>query len=214
MSKSLVAALSSSFSKPVEYTEAALKHFNVTLPLPKFRTPDDGLGDFYSAMTAHFSSEPSLTKQEFTAECDINTIMARFVSSGYDPTVLPMTSRKAIYGDFTAAPESYHAALNYVKGTERAFMELPADIRARFDNDPQKFLNFVDNPDNQQELIDMGLATDSRVINTPALSNGAVGGVGNTKAPDGVEPHEELKSSSVGKKTAKAAVPHDGGSGD
>lgn len=150
--------LAAQFGKPIEYVKRCCEVHNVT-SLPKFRTPDDGLGDFYSDMTAHFDITPSRTKQEFTEECDINTIMARFKASGGDPTVLPLNSRQARYGDFTSMPESYHAALNYVTDTKHEFMKLDAKIRARFDNDPQAFLNFVSDPNNGEELVKLGLAS-------------------------------------------------------
>lgn len=152
--------LARAFDKPVEYVKRCVKFHGIT-SLPKLRTPDDGLGAFYSDMTAHFSDEPSRTKQEFTAECDINNIMARFAASNYDPSTLPMTSRKPMYGDFTGAPESYHAALNYVRDTERAFMELPAEFRAKLENDPQKFLDYIQDPANYDELVELGFLLPS-----------------------------------------------------
>lgn len=169
-----VQSLAIQFDKPVAFVEAALRSFGIK-ELPKFRTPDDGLSDFYSAMTSvyfdpdfefgldskgkpYFPSR-SVTKQEFTEELDLNVIMARFAASEFDPTMLPVTTRKALSGDFTGAPESYHAALNFVKDTEMAFMTLDAKIRERFDNDPQAFLDFVSNPENADELVEMGLAT-------------------------------------------------------
>lgn len=170
-----IAAIAYAFDKPYVFTEKCLKAHGVKLPLPRFRTPEDGLGPFYSDMTSLYNpgvkyidasgevkyGPPSRTKQEFTAECDINNIMKRFIDSDFDVSSLPMTRRQAKYGDFTGLPESYHAAVNYVKGAQDAFMTLPADIRARFDNDPQKFLNFLDNPKadkrNYAELVEMGI---------------------------------------------------------
>ena len=167
-----IADLAFAYDKPYEYAERCLKFHNVKLPLPKFRTPDDGLNDFISDMTAHFDMTPSMTKQEFTDECDINVLMRRFQQT-QDPSVLKFNTRVPIAAntfeyddngnkrpivDLTNVSASYHEALNYVSDTKSEFMKLNADIRARFKNDPQEFLNFVANPANQEELIRMGLA--------------------------------------------------------
>lgn len=165
------------YDKPIVYVEHAVKFFGVT-HLPKFRNPYDGLGEFFSALTAFYDETPSLTKQEFTAECDINNIMRRFAASGYDPSTLPLTSKSPRYGDFTSFPDSYHSALNYVKDTERNFLSLDADLRARFDNDPQKFLDFVLNPDNVEELYELGLAIRPSDPSDPRPTNSAVGAEG------------------------------------
>ena len=39
-----------------------------------------------------------------------------------------------------------------------AFDDLSADVRRKFDNDPQQFLEYVNNPDNRESLYDLGLA--------------------------------------------------------
>ena len=48
-----IAAIAYAFNKPYLFTERCLKAHDVKLPLPRFRTPDDGLGPFYSDMTSH-----------------------------------------------------------------------------------------------------------------------------------------------------------------
>lgn len=198
-------ALAISFSKPLDYVEKCLKFHRIT-SLPRFRTPDDGLANFYSDMTAHFSTEPSRTKQEFTAECDINVIMKRFIASGFDPSTLPLTSRKAMYGDFTSLPESYHAALNYVKSTESMFLELPADLRSRFDNDPQKFIDFVEDPANEAELVALGLAVASSSSDGPRSPDSAVG----TLDDSSLEGSIPSKGKSSPKAPKNAPVEHSG----
>lgn len=168
-----VELLARAYDKPVEFVKRCLKFHGIS-ELPRFRTPDDGLSDFYSDMTSMFFDpdrqvgldpkgkpffpDRSVTLQEFTAELDLNVIMARYKASGFDPSTLPVSTRKALSGDFTGAPQSYHEALTFITDTRNAFMTLDADIRARFENDPQQFLDFVSNPENQEELVKMGLA--------------------------------------------------------
>lgn len=97
--------------------------------------------------------EPSMTQQHMAADCDINNIMSRFEKTG----LLEHTNvYKGEYGDFADAVE-YHEAMDMVIAAQDMFMSLPATIRARFDNDPSRFLDFVDNPQNRSEMASMGL---------------------------------------------------------
>lgn len=205
ITEAVIEKLAVDYDKPVEYVRRCMKEHAVT-HLPKFRMPDDGYGPFFSDMTAHFNLDPSLTKQEFTAECDINNIMRRFTQSGYDPSTLPLTTRKPQYGDFSNMPQSYHEALNYVKDTERAFMTLDADLRARFENDPQQFLDFVSNPDNAEELVKLGLATAPNIeAQTLSPAPGA--------ATSGEAEGAGGKSSKGPKPSVRAPIEPQGGSG-
>jgi len=52
----------------------------------------------------------------------------------------------------------YHEALNIVADAESMFEELPSTIRAQFENDPHKFLEFVQDPNNLDEMRELGLA--------------------------------------------------------
>ena len=100
------------------------------------------------------TSGESHVKQAAKAECDINTIMAKYEKSG----LVTHTARySGNYGNFIGAPE-YHEAMNAVVQADAMFMTLPSSIRKRFGNDPADFLAFVQNPDNAGELVSMGLA--------------------------------------------------------
>lgn len=100
-------------------------------------------------------NNPSLTIQSEADACDINKIMAQWAKTG----LLPHVNRfPGSYGDFSDASD-YQTALNRVIEAQDAFMELPAAIRTKFDNDPGKFLEFASNPENAQEMINLGLAT-------------------------------------------------------
>lgn len=100
-------------------------------------------------------TKPSRAKQEFKAECDINNIMAKYARSGL---IEHVNRYQGQYGDFTEVVD-YQEALNMVSQAQSAFMSLPASIRTRFENDPGKYLAFVQDPGNSEELVRMGLAT-------------------------------------------------------
>jgi phage internal scaffolding protein len=102
--------------------------------------------------------EPSLAQQQFKDECDINNILRQFNVTGMLPEA-PLSPR---YGDFTGIVD-YHSALNAVIAAEDGFMALPAELRARFQNDPEQLINFLDNPENKTEAEKLGLV-DAKLI--------------------------------------------------
>lgn len=110
--------------------------------------------------TGEISKMPSMTKQSFKEECDINNIVKRFEATG----IVDHLNEKAREGVYTDLPDSmdYQQALEIGRKAQEAFASLPATIRATFQNDPAAFLAFVENPANQDKLIEMGLATDNR----------------------------------------------------
>ena len=63
---------------------------------------------------------------------------------------------RGYYGDFIGAG-TYHDALNLIQEAQEMFMTLPAHVRAEFDNDPEKFLEFVHDPDNEEKMRELGL---------------------------------------------------------
>lgn len=99
------------------------------------------------------TGDPGLTDQSQAAETDVNLIVARALRSG----VLPGSDIQKIYADVSNSL-SYHEAKNLILNAENQFNSLNASVRAKFENDPAKFLDFVDDPKNAQELINMGLA--------------------------------------------------------
>lgn len=102
------------------------------------------------------SVEPSMTQQNFKDECDINNIMARYETTGLIEFRNDVESGR--YLDLASAVD-FHTAQNLVIAAQDAFMSIPPDIRAKFDNDAAKFLAFVEDPKNAQALVDLGLAT-------------------------------------------------------
>lgn len=92
------------------------------------------------------------TRQSFKAECDINTIMARFKKTG----VMDFTSRyQPRYADVTAA--DFTKSMHVVAEARSMFFAMPAHIRDRFENKPEAFLEFVQNPNNKEEARALGL---------------------------------------------------------
>lgn len=104
--------------------------------------------------------DPELaTKQCFRDECDINNIVNRFTKAG----VLPPAPINGVYGDFSEIG-SYQEALMKVQQVDDMFDALPAKLRSRFDNNPALFLDFIDNPDNHDELVKLGLVEANKPV--------------------------------------------------
>lgn len=99
------------------------------------------------------TSGPSMTKQEFADECDINNIMSQYQRTGM---VQHVNRYGGEYSDVTGAV-SFHEAQNIVLAAQNAFMSVPSSVRTKFDNDPGKFLEFVNNPENRDEMKKLGL---------------------------------------------------------
>ena len=103
------------------------------------------------------TKEEGRTKQSFTDDCDINKILERFSRTGQLPESKPKQ-----YGDFTNVPD-YVTAFNIVSKAQEQFYGLDAKVRAKFDNDPESFLEFATKPSNIDEMVKLGLATKSAV---------------------------------------------------
>lgn len=99
--------------------------------------------------------DPSLTKQADKASCDINNIVARWLKSG----VLPSNISEAVgqFLDVSDVPD-FHACQNFVIRARDLFEALPIEVRERFMNDPGRFLEFAQNPENAEAMVEMGLA--------------------------------------------------------
>jgi len=99
------------------------------------------------------SGDVVLVQQSFARESDINYIVGQYVKTGVLPSLDPL---KAVYQDCPTL--TYHEALNLVVAAEEAFLTVPADVRAKFQNDPGRFVDFVIDPANHDQLVEMGLS--------------------------------------------------------
>lgn len=116
-----------------------------------------GPGEKLDAKTGEIIAIPSRTKQEFRDECDINNILAQYRTTG----MIRHISARAAQGAYMDLPEpiDFQESTNIILQATTAFSSLPSKIRERFGNDPERFLEFMADPDNQDEAIKLGLAT-------------------------------------------------------
>lgn len=109
------------------------------------------------------SNLPSLTRQEFADECDINKLMLQYEKTGILPTTNAGEPR---YLDVSDVPDLM-AAHAILQEATISFMALPATIRRDFDNDPVKFITFAENPENIEKLREWKLAPPAPVEPPP-----------------------------------------------
>jgi phage internal scaffolding protein len=94
-----------------------------------------------------------LTEQNHKDETDINNIVRKYNKTGL---IDHLNQFEKQYGDMTGF--DYQDAMNTVAAANTMFEGLPSAIRNQFDNDPAKFINFVDDEANADKLVEMGLA--------------------------------------------------------
>ncbi|WNK14181.1 MAG: internal scaffolding protein [Microvirus sp.] len=118
--------------------------------------------DFASQTTSLLMTEPSLTQQSFKDECDINVIVEQFGITGKLPTAVYMPT----FDDFTEVVD-FQTALEQIQRAEASFMAMPANVRERFANDSQKFLEFTSDSRNAEEAKALGLFKDAASPSLP-----------------------------------------------
>ena len=121
--------------------------------IPFIRAPFNYDRDSASDECAVTCDDPSLAVQSERDDCDINIMMERF---GHG-VPLPGSLRIPTYGDFTGVSD-YRSALDLISAADDSFMQLPAEVRSRFQNDPALFVDFASDPRNLDEMRAMGLA--------------------------------------------------------
>jgi hypothetical protein len=118
--------------------------------------------DFYKSNGSNnvfYTEGPSLTRQEFADECDINSLMKRYeghVVGG--PGNLPPMDPSAMYVDFADMPTDLMNYMERMSEAEKAFMTLPAVVRKQFDNSAVAFVEYASDPGNLSQMRDWGLA--------------------------------------------------------
>lgn len=146
------------------------------MDMPFLRTPynyDRNAASDESGLFTDLEKDPSKTVQSQKDEADINVIMRKFGQTGH----LPVNIRPVVLGDFDGIFD-FQTAMNAVRDAQMAFGALDADLRARFNNDPQRFVEFCSDANNLDEMRKLGLADPVKVVDNPvAPVSGASPGV-------------------------------------
>lgn len=117
------------------------------------KATDDGQGRPVAERPHGIHCGGGRTKTSFQRECDVNFIVKRMEQNGLTNHVNPLPP---MYGDFTQVMD-FQASLEAVNAAQRTFDNLPSRIRNRFVNRPELLMEFMDNPENLEEAITLGL---------------------------------------------------------
>jgi hypothetical protein len=101
---------------------------------------------------SNINCNDGLTEQHHADQCNVNTILATYMQTGSLPSIDPA----AQYGDLSNF--DYQSLQNQIANAHSLFEELPDHVKIRFGNQPHRFLNFVQDEKNLDELIELGLA--------------------------------------------------------
>ena len=85
---------------------------------------EDGTEDLYAFI------------QSFAESTDIHAIMRRYQNGEVDV----LEKVQGFYGDVTEMPQTYAEALQRISDSEKVFMSLPVDVRAKFGHSFTEFL--------------------------------------------------------------------------
>jgi len=140
-----------------------------TLPkLFNLSSPFQSISNKHHSYSLSFPPNSRWTKQSFKDECDINTIMSRYQSTGE----LPDLARSAPqYLDATGF--DYQEMQNQIVEAQNLFDALPSKVRNRFANNPAEFIDFCSDPANRSELLSMGLLKEGSQAVAPSPEGGS-----------------------------------------
>lgn len=98
--------------------------------------------------------------QSFAESTDIHAIIRRFENG----EVNVLEKVQGFYGDVTEMPKTYAEALQRIADSEKVFMSLPVDVRAKFGHSFSEFLAASNDPDFLERL---GVQVDKPVAPEP-----------------------------------------------
>lgn len=97
---------------------------------------EDGTEDLYAFI------------QSFAESTDIHSILQRYQNGEVDV----LEKVQGFYGDITEMPHTYAEALQRIADSEKVFMSLPVDVRAKFGHSFSQFLAASQDPDFLERL--------------------------------------------------------------
>lgn len=104
------------------------------------------------------------TEQTHKKECDINYIIKKYDKTGL---ISHVSQFEAKFGDLTG--QDFKTMQDTVASAKSSFEVLPSEIRKQFDNSPEKLLTFMEDPENRDKAIELGLINKHWTAETDGL---------------------------------------------
>jgi len=131
------------------------------------------------ALQANKKYEDGMTKQSFLPQTDVNAIIERHTRMG---TLSHLEQWGGQYGDLTGF--NFQDAQNQIAKANSMFEKLPAEIRREFNQDPEQFFEYVNDPENKDDL-----ATKLPALAKPGRQHKAERTVADTATETAPEPN-------------------------
>ncbi len=99
----------------------------------------------------------SRTKQSFTKDANINNILGKYIRSGGSAVaLLAQRVSGGVFADVSSG-DDYRAVIDKTRAADEAFQGLDSGVRSMFKNDVSLMLDFIVDPANRDEAIELGL---------------------------------------------------------
>lgn len=135
--------------------------------MKKVETVDTKRGQRIRVCT--INTDPDKTDQSQAADCDINNIVKRYKKTGQ---ISHLAKTKGVYADLSLMPSTLIDAHELISQASNAFNSLPAQTRKKFGNDPEQMIQFINDPNNADEAIKLGLLVRKNPPETGTNSEG------------------------------------------
>ena len=99
------------------------------------------------------NTEPSKTDQSQKEASDVNNIMAQYLKTGQ---LTHIAKNIGVFADVSEIKD-LQESIDTVNLANQAMMALPAELRNRLNNDPQEFIEWINDDKNNEEAISFGL---------------------------------------------------------
>lgn len=143
----------------------------------------DDTNEWFGELAGTANAEPSKTQQHFAKDADLNTIVKRYGIT--DGAIPPAAADARYYGDFSDAFD-FRDALDRTRDAVAKFNALPAELRRIFENDPAYLHEWVSDPANIEQAVELGL-----------LSKAALGAANAKPSPSATDPKTETPAPAV-----------------
>lgn len=125
----------------------------------------------------------SLTQQQFKKECDVNQILNKYKKTGM---ITHINKHQGNFGDFSNV-DDYQTSLHKVMTAQASFMQMPSELRNKFNNDPAQLISFMTDDKNKEDCIKFGLIKKPEIDKTQIAMEKALENNDKKRQPKKVE---------------------------